>query len=377
MAALLVYGDTVRMPELRHEVPLGIPDAFLFAEIDGEGHVAVSSLEIDRMGHLGLAVHPWEEYGWDELVASGMDVAEARLELIARASRALGVGSAKVPAAFPLAVAERLRAEGVELVVDQAAFDERRRVKNDAELAGIRRAQRAADAAMHACRDLLAEATPRNGGLVVDGEVLTSELVKRRIDAVFQQHGVTSEEFIVSHGPQTAVGHDGGSGAIAPGEPVVVDLWPRDRESACYTDMTRTFVVGGVPDELRELHRLTREALGIAVRVAKPGVHGRRVYDAVCDLFEAAGYPTGRSKEPGTVLRDGFFHGLGHGVGLEVHERPGISRYGDELVVGDVITLEPGLYRHGFGGVRLEDTLLVTPEGAESLTAFPYDLEVS
>jgi Xaa-Pro aminopeptidase len=140
--------------------------------------------------------------------------------------------------------------------------------------------------------------------------------------------------------------------------------------------MTRTFVVGDVPDDLRELHRLTREALELAVSMVRPGVAGNDVYGAVCERFEAAGYPTARSKEPGTVLLEGFFHGLGHGVGLDVHERPGISRYSDDLVEGDVITLEPGLYRKGYGGVRLEDLLLVTADGAENLTDFPYDLEV-
>jgi Xaa-Pro aminopeptidase len=191
------------------------------------------------------------------------------------------------------------------------------------------------------------------------------------------RHDVAADEFIVARGAQAAVGHEAGSGPIAPGESVVVDVWPRDRASACFADMTRTFVVGEVPDELREYHRLTKDALDIAVAMVRPGVDGRDVYGAVCDHFEANGHATGRSKEPGTVLQDGFFHGLGHGVGLDLHERPGLSRYGDALVAGDVITLEPGLYRKGFGGVRLEDLLLVTEDGVENLTDFPYELEVA
>jgi len=378
VGALLVVGDTVRSPELRHEVPLSIPDPFLFAEVDGTGHVVVSALELARVTELpGVVAHPFEEFGYDALLAQGLPIDHVRLEVYANACRELGVAAASVPAEFPLAVAERLREAGVALTVDQDGFADRRRVKNAAELAGIRRAQRAAEAGMRACAGELSRAERRNGSLTVDGEPLTVERVKERIEGEFIRHGVTAEEFIVSVGPQTAVGHDMGSGPIRPDTPVVVDLWPRDRESACFADMTRTFVVGDVPDDVREFHRLTREALELAIAMLRPGVSGVEVYGAVCDHFEAAGYPTARTKEPGTVLQDGFFHGLGHGVGLEVHERPGISRYGNDLVAGDVVTIEPGLYRSGYGGVRLEDLLLVTADGAENLTEFPYDLGVA
>jgi Xaa-Pro aminopeptidase len=157
---------------------------------------------------------------------------------------------------------------------------------------------------------------------------------------------------------------------------VVVDIWPRDNASAIYCDMTRTFVVGDVPDDVREWHRLCKEALDRSLDVIRAGVSGRIVYDEVCDLFEAAGEPTQRTKEPGTALADGFFHGLGHGVGLEVHEQPGLGlSLGEPLAAGDVVTVEPGLYRKGYGGVRLEDLVLVTEDGCENLTSYPYDLE--
>ena len=378
MSDLLIVGDTVRVPELRHEVPLGLGDPLAFLEHEGVGHVVVASLELDRVRGLGLAheVHPFEELGYDELVTGGLDIDLVLRELVARACEQLGVRRAFVPAGFPLAYAERLREAGLELVVDQALFDARRRAKNAAELAGIRRAQRAAEAGMGAAVELLRRASRRNGDLSVGGEPLTCELVKQYVEREFARHGCAADEFVVSHGPQSAIGHEMGSGPIAPGEAVVIDLWPRDRESACYADMTRTFVVGEPPPELREYHRLSRDALDLATAMIRPGVNGRAVYAAVCDHFEAHGQPTGRSKPPGEVLRDGFFHGLGHGIGLEVHERPGLSRYGDELVAGDVLAIEPGLYRHGLGGARLEDLVLVTANGCEVLTDFPYDLEV-
>src|SRR5581483_8731417 len=218
-------------------------------------------------------------------------------------------------------------------------------------LAGIRRAQRGAEAGMRVCAELLRRAAPADGGLAVDGTPLTVELVKRAIEQAFVEHGATADDVIVARGAQAAVGHDMGSGRIQAGEAIVVDLWPRDRQSACFADMTRTFVVGDAPERLREYHRLTLEALELARGLVRPGVDGRSVHDAVCDHFEAHGHRTTRSKADGEVLRDGFIHGLGHGVGLEVHERPSLGRFGDVLVAGDVVTIEPGLYRAGWGGV--------------------------
>ena len=195
------------------------------------------------------------------------------------------------------------------------------------------------------------------------------------IEAVFSDFGVEGGDMIVSHGPQTAVGHDGGSGQIGPNELVVFDLFPKDKETACYADMTRTYFLGDPPPEVQEWHRLVKEALDRSTAEVRAGANGRKLYELVCDIFQDAGYKTQLNKEPGEVLEDGFFHGLGHGVGLEVHELPSMSRTGHDLVPGDVVTIEPGLYRAGFGGLRLEDLVLVTDDGHEVITDYPYDLE--
>jgi Xaa-Pro aminopeptidase len=358
-----MFADTVRSPELRHEVPVAVPDPFIYAETNGARYAFVGSMEVPRLEEVaGLEAVPLEELGLDELIARGLAWHEADAELLLRACRRLGIQEAVAPREFPLELADYLRANDVQLQADGAFFDGRRRVKNEAELAGIRRAQRAAEAAMDAIRERLADG--------VSCEELRGEAAR-----VFSERGMTVPDIvIVSHGAQSAVGHEPGSGAIAAGEPVIVDLYPRDPESGCYADMTRTFSVGEPPQELAEYHRLCAEALERAVAAIRPGVTGEDVFGAVCDLFEEHGYPTQRTKLDGEVLEDGFYHSLGHGVGLEVHELPLLGRNGQELVAGDVLAVEPGLYRRGFGGCRLENLVVVTRDGCEVLTDYRYDL---
>ena len=374
---ILIYGDSFRSADMRQAVPLGVPDPFLYAESDGSRHVFVSSMEATRVRELGLFdVHVPEELGYDELVASGLDSREIRAQLAVRAVASLGLKQASVPENFPVWLADRLRGDGIELDVDQELFDDRRRAKTEAQLAGLRRAQRAAEAAMDTCRDLLRRAEIQGDELLLDGEPLTVERVKAEMSVVFAAHDTTADEYIVAPGAQGAVGHDMGSGSIRPNTPLVVDIFPRDNVSAVYTDMTRTFVVGDVPEDVREWHRLCKEALDTAIAEIRAGADCRAIFDGTCDIFEAAGEPTQRTKKPGETLADGFFHGLGHGVGLEVHEAPGLGRLANKtLVAGDVVTVEPGLYRAGYGGVRLEDIVLVTGGGAEVITNYPYDLE--
>jgi Xaa-Pro aminopeptidase len=377
MSDVVMYADTLCSPELRHEVPAPIIDPFLYVEHGDAQYSVLSQLDADgacaaRPGLQNLAP---ETLGLDELLAGGMDAEDALIEIAVRACLEIGVERAAVPPRFPLELADRLRAERIEIRVARALFTDRRRVKSEAELEGVQRALRAAESGMAKAADLLRAAEPANGALTVDGEPLTCERMKAAIRSAVTERGAIAEDMIVSHGAQTAIGHDRGSGAVAPGEPVVVDLWPRDPQSGCFADMTRTFVAGEPSGALREWHALCLEALERTVEAARPGVRGRTLFELTCDLFHEHGHPTQLSKQPGEMLRDGFFHALGHGVGLEPHEAPNIGRsQTDELVAGDVLALEPGLYREGHGGCRIEDLVLVTGEGAERLTQFRYEL---
>jgi Xaa-Pro aminopeptidase len=377
MTNVLIYADSFRSADMRHAVPLGVPDPILYAEADGAKHVFTHSMEAPRLRSLGLFdVHLADDFGLDELIAARTPVKEMRAELAVRQVKSIGIERASVPDNFPVWLADRLRAAGIELDVDQELFDGRRRAKTEAQLAGMRRAQRASEAAMDTCRDMLRRSEISGDQLLLDGEVLTVERVKAAMNQTFAAHDVTADEYIVAPGPQGAVGHDMGSGPIPPHTPLVVDIFPRDNASAVYTDMTRTFVRGDIADDVREWHRLCKEALDRAIAETKPGADCRALHEGSCEIFEAAGELTQRTKEPGKPLMEGFFHSLGHGVGLEVHEAPGLGMLSDKkLVPGDCITIEPGLYRQGYGGVRLEDNVLVTETGAENLAQYPYDLE--
>src|SRR5207253_7831882 len=187
--SVLIYGDSFRSADMRHAVPLGVPDPFLYAETNGTRHVVASSMEATRIRELGLFdVHVYEEYGVDELVESGVEPRELTAQLALRAVASLGLERATVPENFPVWLADRLRAQGVELDVDQELFDDRRRAKTAAQLEGMKRAQRAAEAAMDACRELLRRAEIRGDELLLDGKRLTVERVKADMSMVFAAH---------------------------------------------------------------------------------------------------------------------------------------------------------------------------------------------
>jgi Xaa-Pro aminopeptidase len=342
-------------------------------------HVVISSSEKPIVEAAGEYVyHPPEEYGVEELRRTMSSYDAMWEEIVVRAARSLGIEHAVVPDGFPVYAADRLRAAGIVLETDRDLFTGRRRVKSPAELAGIRRAQAAADAGMAAARDLLASSEPSpDGVLQAGGKPVTSERLHTEIAAAFVANDASSDVFIASHGPQTAIGHHLGEGAVRAGEPVIVDIWPRDNRSACFTDMTRTFVQGDPTPEVVEWHRSCVEWLELALGLVRPGVTAKSVYDAVCERAEAAGFPTQRTKADGEILESGFIFALGHGVGLEVHELPFLGMLGHTpLVAGDVLALEPDLCRAGDYGVRVEDLVLVTADGCERLGGFPYDLVV-
>jgi Xaa-Pro aminopeptidase len=377
MPDLLLFGDTQRSAALRHEIPASIPDAFLYAEVDGRAFIMSNNLESAKLE----AVRPdatrldIDKLGFYELLKTGITRDELWVELTSRAAAAAGVRDAVVDFDFPLGVAERLRADGIKLTVDERTFSIRRRAKSGPEMAGILRAQRSAEAGMAAAARLLRRAEPVDGTLHVDGRVLLAEDVREALRAACAEHGAPAPPDVIVASVKQGYGHEAGSGPLPAGLPIVVDLWPQDEESQCWADMTRTFVVGGEPpEEVRRQERLVREAIEAVRAAIRPGITGTELYGMTCDVFEREGYRTQRTG-PGEDPSEGFQFALGHGVGLRVHEDPGLGMLSREpLVPGDVLAIEPGLWDGEVGSVRFEDLVLVTDDGCDTLTDYSYAL---
>jgi Xaa-Pro aminopeptidase len=379
MSALLLYDDALRSHELRHEIGVPVMDQIGWLEVDGKRIVIGSVLEESMFEAREDVVDEFwsiHDLGVDDLIKDkSFPVELVDAEVILRALNRAGVQSVVVPPTFRLLEADYLRDKGVEVSVDADAWARRRRRKTPWEIEGIERAQRAADTAMLlAARMLRDSEKTADGRLRFEGEILTAELIRIAMQSELLDQGAESEEIIVSSGDTCLRGHDLGSGPILPDESCIIDCFPRDRRTGLYTDMTRTFVPGKVSDELRNLHTHCLKALDITKSLVKPGAND--LHSAVSDYFHSHGFPTRDHHDGDGVLIEGFPYSLGHGVGLEVHEGPYVGRRSEDLIEGDVIAIEPGLYFAGIGGIRLEDTVLVTSDGFEHFTEpYPYDLE--
>lgn len=335
----------------------------------------VSGLEYGRAKHESRAdaVRRWSDYDFAERREAEGRRAALRTILLDFVGE-FGVESVVVPEDLPLRTADALRADDIEVILDDEDLIGRiRAVKTESEIEYVTRAQRANEVAMARAEELLTESSAEEGVLYHKGEPLTSERVRQEIEISLLRQGCSLDETIVACGADAAEPHNRGSGALEPGKSIVIDIFPQDKESKYHADMTRTFVVGEAPDGVVEFHETTLEAMEAAYDVLEAGVTGATVHEAVCDVYEAAGFDTLRSND---AAETGFIHSTGHGVGLDVHELPRLSEGGETLEAGHVVTIEPGLYDPDIGGVRVEDLVVVTEEGYENLTEYHTDLEL-
>ena len=377
--SLLIHADSMRDADMF--VATGVPctDPYTYIETDGRRIIITNALEVDVMRRDSTAGEIWtdDDFGIRELVRGGMEPHQAQMESVRRSVEKAAVGAVAVPPTFPVGLADYLREHGVTVTPDRELFEARRRLKTERQIEGIRAAQRATEAAFAAARELIGSASPGGDGLVAGGETLPGERVREEIVSVLRAHGCEGEPPIVGAGPGGARVHDLGSGPIQPGQSIIIDVFPKDSASRFCADMTRTFCFGEAPDQLRHMHAVVLESLKRSTDEIRPGVPGSRPWEVACDVIEAGGFRTTRGLAEGERLEEDFFHGLGHGVGFDVHEAPYMGMGGSpSLDAGDVVTNEPGVYRKDFGGVRLEDLILITADGNEVLTDFDYELEI-
>jgi Xaa-Pro aminopeptidase len=348
------------------------PDAFIYLEVKGERLLIMSDLEMDR-AKAQANVDRVLSYSELEQKAKKQGVKEpSTVDIVNVVLKEAKVRQLLVPANFPFIHATRLQELGYSVKPKREPFYEQRVMKSDEEVRHIETAQRATEEAVAGAHAELRRATIREHVLWLDGECLTSERIKKLINVKLMERDCIAQHTIVAGGEQACDPHNEGSGPLPADRSIIFDVFPRSAGSRYFADMSRTVIRGTASPELKRLYQTVKDAQEEAIGKIKDGADGMKIHQGICARFEKAGYQTGLVNG----RMQGYFHGTGHGVGLDIHEAPRISRTGSLLQEGHVVTVEPGLYYPGLGAVRIEDMVLVTKEGCRNLTDFPKVFEL-
>jgi len=345
------------------------PDPFLFLEKGGRTCVLLSDLEIDR-GRRDATVDEVVAYSEvSKLCKKGKNASFA--EHILAFLRSRKVNRAAVPGSFPLGLAKALEKGGITLVPESGLFWKEREFKRPGELKQMRSSLVITETGMARGLEVLkaSEIGPKDT-LRWAGQPLTAELLRVEIDSAILRAGGLPANTIVAGGDQACDPHERGSGPLRAHELIILDIFPRDARTGYFGDMTRTVIRGRANDARRRIWETCLAGQKLALKAIKPGVEGKTVQESVKDYFKKQGYPTEQREGRWT----GFFHGLGHGLGLEIHESPRIAA--TTFQPSQVVTVEPGIYVPGIGGVRHEDVITITESGHQLLSRFPKELEI-
>jgi Xaa-Pro aminopeptidase len=380
---LLVIGAPEQDAAAYHLTGFLAPDPVLAVRVGGKKILAVSAMEYGRAEREAKVdeLLSFDELGLIELSRKLKSGAKAYAAVVADLLEKRGAADSPVavPPTLGVAYADALRERGLDVVPDAGLFAGLRRQKTEEEIAHIEATQRAVEeACAHAVEILKESEVDADVTLRWRGEALTSEVLRAEIEVeLLRRDCVAPGGTITAGGPQAADPHESGSGPLKAGEAIILDIFPVDRTSRYFADMTRTFVKGEPSPELQRMYDAVLESQEAALGMIRAGVNGKDVHAKVAEVLHRAGYKTNvHDQEEGKPLQEGFMHGTGHGVGLEIHEGPRVSLADEELKPGDVVSVEPGLYEPGMGGVRIEDLVVVTEDGCRNLTHFPKEFRV-
>lgn len=358
----LLIASGLEANDVRYATGLEAPDPFGLLVQGARLHLLVSALEASRARQICPAA---SLHTPAQLFPGASERPPRWNEQVLAWVRQLGFRQVQVGPHFPLGLARALERGGINVELIHSPPFPQRAVKSSHEVVCIRKSQRAAVAAMRAAIRCIRTADVSPSGLLKSyGKTLTSERIKDIIGQILWQRNCSDDGTIVAIGPQGARPHETGFGSVRTGVPVVIDIFPRDKKTGYWGDLTRTVVHGTPSPAVRRLHRDVLGAQKLALSMLRPGVESRAIQKAVETFFREAGHET-RLSPPGQEC--GFIHSVGHGVGLDIHESPGLRNEPGRLVAGNVVTVEPGLYIPGLGGVRIEDTVVVTPGGYKGL----------
>jgi len=368
----LLIASSEKDADLYYATKFIAPDPFVFVKAHGKSYILVSDLEIDRAK---------KQAAVDGVFSTSKLAAEYKqthrkpcdfIDLVLYFLKRLHVASVLVPGNFPVQYYIPLRHAGLQIQYKNGLFFETRLIKDRTEIRAITQALRATEKAAHEAIATLKHSVIRKKKLYFKGKLLTSEALKKIIHRRLLEEGCMGEHTIVSCGQHAIDPHDQGSGPLYAHQPIIMDIFPRSQTTLYYADFTRTVVRGKAPSELKKIYAAVKQGQDLAFKMIRHGIASRKVHAAIQARFTQLGFNTG--------IKDGrmqgFFHSTGHGLGLDIHEPPRVSVGEDILKAGQVVTVEPGLYYKGVGGVRLEDVVVVTKKGCVNLTRFPRQLEI-
>lgn len=310
--------------------------------------------------------------------ASGLsgDRETATAQSVAECIRTLGATSVSIDRSTPAIYWHQLVAAGLQVICNPEDGVSIRRSKDAQEIAWLRQCQQDTEAAVRLACEIIASAPTRADGVLLNaGKPLTSERIREVIDVYLLRRGYLNPESIVACGAMGSDCHEHGSGELRTCEPIIVDIFPRSRKTLYNGDCTRTVVHGAAPRDVVQMHAAVVAAKHAAIAAIRPGVTGEQIHAETSRVIREAGFAMGMPSSEETWAQARMTHGTGHGVGLEVHEPPLLAKKGPPLVIGDVVTVEPGLYQPGLGGVRVEDMLVVTADGCENFGTLPEGLD--
>lgn len=348
-----------------------IGDPFIFLQQNGRRTLVLSDLEIDRAKKNAEADEFVMLSTLEREVQGKANQTPPYEKVLTHFLTKRGVKRAVVPANFPLGYANEIKRSGIELETTNGLFWPEREKKTAEEIKLLERALRITESGMKRGMEILKASNPGAGKkLKWSGKVLTSEILRAEIDSAILRAGGVPTNTIVAGGDQACDPHERGFGPLKADSLIVLDIFPRDAKTGYWGDMTRTVVRGRANEEQRKLWETVRAGQALALKQIKAGVDGVSIHKAITDLFTKRGFPT----EVRDGRRVGFFHGTGHGLGLEIHEYPRLQKV--RLKAGQCLTVEPGLYYPGIGGVRIEDVVIVTKSGCKILSRFPKVVEI-
>ncbi|MDW7774977.1 MAG: Xaa-Pro peptidase family protein [Methanosarcinales archaeon] len=367
--AYLMHSNSTYSADMYYTTRFLAGDAFTYLNC-GHEVLMVSGMEKGRAEKESRIadIRSSSDYGLKEEAKAYKDSGEAYCRVLARLLKGEGLHKVAVPRDFPVFYADCLERAGFQITCVKSPVIEQREIKTQGEIQAITTTQRACEQATARAVEVISKAETVNGELMTNGKPLTSEAVRAVIHHSLLDAGCEADSTIVACGPRSADPHWQGEGVLMADLPIVLDVFPRHAVHRYYSDMSRTVVRGEPDPTIVEMHQVVLSAQEAAFGLIGPGVNGSEVHQAVCDTFTDAGFSVGDG--------EGFIHSTGHGVGLDVHERPGLGLQDVVLEAGNVVTVEPGLYYRDVGGVRVEDIVVVTASGCKNLTTFDKNLRI-